>query len=130
MLFSRRRPSGVVERSIRSLSVGVVALAQPRPILGRMLTLINCFLAAEPVASRLASRMADQNIPRRQHTVSQGILRRFTEPTTGQLESYNLIHGKAHRKYPVQVGFVWNFVEHEPTATEKRWQGTEVRLPS
>ncbi|MGC1239216.1 MAG: DUF4238 domain-containing protein [Acidimicrobiales bacterium] len=74
--------------------------------------------------------MADKNIPRRQHTVSQGILRQFTEPTTGQLESYNLIDGKAHRKYPVQVGFVWNFVEHEPTATEKRWQGTEVRLPS
>ncbi len=69
-------------------------------------------------------------VARRQHTVSKGILRQFTDPSTGQLESFYLEYEYPAPKYPKEVGYVWNFVEHEPAATEQRWQTTEVRLPS
>ena len=68
---------------------------------------------------------APTNIPRRQHTVSQGILRKFTDPTTKKLESYDLKYEKSAAKYPAQVGYVWDFVTHEPIATEQRWQSVE-----
>jgi hypothetical protein len=72
----------------------------------------------------------EQGVPRRQHTVSQGILRQFTDSLTGQLEAFHLVHEKPYPKYPVQVGFVWNFVDYEQSVTEQKWQTTEARFPA
>ena len=73
---------------------------------------------------------AESGVARRQHTVSKGILRQFTDPLTGQLESFHLEFEYPSLKYPKEVGYVWNFVEHEPSATEQRWKTTEDRLPA
>lgn len=76
------------------------------------------------------SRNSRDNVPRRQHTVSQGILRKFTDLSTGQLETYDLTFEKHYQRFPSQVGFVTDFVKHEPTETEQRWQSVEDGFPT
>ncbi len=68
--------------------------------------------------------------PRRQHTVSQGILRRFTDPSTRQLELYDLKFEKHYLKFPSQVGFALDFVKHDPVETEQSWPSVEDELPA
>jgi hypothetical protein len=95
-------------------SVGTVALAD----------LVN--------ETRAASSAAAPTIPR-QHIISQGILRRFTElidPRAGkQLASYDIVKGKTKLIGTRGVGFVMNFVKIDSAATEQVWQRVEDSLP-
>ena len=68
-------------------------------------------------------------VPRRQHTVTEAILRKFTDPETGQLEEFNLNFEIPRPKSPRLVGFVWDFVEFEQAATEQVWKNVEDDLP-
>lgn len=68
-------------------------------------------------------------LTRRQHTVSKTILNRFRDNTTGRLESFDLIYGGSNARYPRTVGFIPDFLPHDPTAAEKRWQEIENDIP-
>lgn len=67
------------------------------------------------------------NRPSRQHTVSQALLREFTQE--GQLIKYDLRYGKAYRRYPRAVGFFKDFISVAPEAFETLWKDIEDRLP-
>lgn len=69
------------------------------------------------------------NAPRKQHTVSRGILRKFTDPKTRLLETYDLVFDKPYPRSTGQVGFVIDYVKHLPVETEARWQSVENDLP-
>lgn len=66
--------------------------------------------------------------PRRQHTVSQALLREFTDQ--GQLVKYDLTYGKAYRRYPRSVGYHKDFISVAPAAFEGLWKQMEDRLPA
>lgn len=70
-----------------------------------------------------------KQIPRRQHTVSQVVLRRFISPDTEKLEAFALNYGKHYQRRTEQVGFVKDFVKYEQVATEGLWRRTEDRIP-
>lgn len=59
------------------------------------------------------------------HVVSQALLRRFTDPATRKLIEYNLRYEKTHPRPPKGVGWVENYISHEPEAHEVYWN-TEV----
>lgn len=67
--------------------------------------------------------------PRRQHVVSQVVLRRFT--TGGLLEALTLEHPRAGwRRYPPSaVGYVRDFVQVDAEQVERVWGEVEARLP-
>ncbi len=72
---------------------------------------------------------ASQEKTRKQHTVSRTILRRFVEETSGLLESFDLIHGGWNARSPGAVGVIRDFLAHDPSSAEERWQEIEDRVP-
>ncbi len=68
-------------------------------------------------------------VPRRQHTVTQAVLRHFTDPATNELEVFNLTTESFRQRPTRSVGFVWDFVEHDPVAAEGVWGVVEDDLP-
>ena len=69
---------------------------------------------------------------KRQHVISQGVLRRFVEdipPGGRQLVRFDLAAGKAKLTGTNGVGYVDNFVPVDSQATEDLWQQVETRLP-
>lgn len=68
------------------------------------------------------------NQPRRQHTVSQALLREFTDD--GRLVKYDIRHGKAYRRSPRAVGYHADFISVAPQAFEDLWKVMEDQLPA
>jgi hypothetical protein len=103
------------------------------------LTGINAALGtASPGAAALADliRKAEDavSIPstvRRQHVISQGVLRRFVEdipPGGRQLTWFDLDVSRPKLKGPREVGYVDHFVPVDSQATENLWQEVENHL--
>jgi hypothetical protein len=67
---------------------------------------------------------------KRQHVISQGVLRRFVEPLpAGQvLAKFNLATGQVELTGTNGVGYVDHFVPVDSQATENLWQQVETRL--
>ena len=70
-----------------------------------------------------------QERTRKQHTVSRTILRRFVDDTSGFLESFDLLHGSSNARSPGAVGFIPDFLAHDPSSAEERWQEIEDSVP-
>lgn len=78
--------------------------------------------------------MADA-APRRQHTVSQVILRRFTVRTAdpskrNRIAVFDSQTGRINDRSPKSVFLIEDFVTHEPVEIENRWGQVETQLPS
>ena len=67
--------------------------------------------------------------PRKQHTVSQVLLRRFT--TDGFLEAFSLAqpHSRWRRYSPRAAGYSMDFVRSDAAAVEQVWSAVEETLP-
>ncbi|UKA73518.1 DUF4238 domain-containing protein [Arthrobacter sp. FW306-06-A] len=65
---------------------------------------------------------------KRQHVISQVLLRRFADPGTRQVGVYSLASGSIKKSSPKSIGFVPDYVSHQPWAAEKLWQTVESRL--
>jgi hypothetical protein len=67
--------------------------------------------------------------PKKQHLVSQVVLRRFVDDD-GLLLRVNLEHGNIGYASPAACMYEWNFVAAAPNEAEKLWQTVEDRLPA
>jgi hypothetical protein len=66
----------------------------------------------------------------KQHTVTKGVLRKFTDPSSRRLESFDLLYDRPWLKFPSEVGYVLNFVASDPLAAEEKWRRSEDRVPA
>lgn len=81
-----------------------------------------------------ARRALDASAPkvRKQHVVSQALLRQFCAPTVegDRLLAYRLDIGRAELRVPRSVGKLDHFVKIDSRATEELWGLTETQLPA
>jgi Protein of unknown function (DUF4238) len=69
-------------------------------------------------------------VPRKQHVVSQVLLRRFKQPVTGKLRAFDTRSGHSKLCSPAAVGYVEDYIRAEDSIeAERRWQAMEDRLP-
>jgi hypothetical protein len=72
--------------------------------------------------------MSNAHPPRRQHTVTKAILKRFIDPKTKRLERYNLGTGVTNPSKPEAVGYVLDFINYDAQHYEDKWQESEGKL--
>lgn len=65
---------------------------------------------------------------KRQHVISQALLRRFADASNKQVGVYSVTTGSIRQKSPKSIGFVPDYISHRPWAAEKLWQTVENRL--
>lgn len=65
---------------------------------------------------------------KRQHVISQALLKRFADPGNRQVGVYSVTTGSIRQKSPKSIGFVPDYVSHKPWAAERLWQTVENRL--
>lgn len=68
------------------------------------------------------------NAPRRQHTVTKAVLKRFTDPSSGSLEAFDFSSGAHSLRRPEKVGYVLDFISHNAQQYENKWQTSENKL--
>src|SRR5665811_2265429 len=72
--------------------------------------------------------MAEPTIPKRQHTVTKAILRRFVDRKSKRLEEFQFDSGRHELRKPKEVGFILNFIEHDAQRYEDRWKESEDKI--
>ncbi len=73
-----------------------------------------------------------QNNPTQdQHTITEGLLTRFTDESSGKLKAYYLPRRREYDNPPSRVGRVKKYIEHDPQAHEDYWNTkVENHLPA
>src|ERR1035437_5063324 len=68
--------------------------------------------------------------PRKQHVISQVLLRRFVDPALGRVQEFDLRSGRSHPAATAGVGYLEEFIRSaDAVAAERRWHAMEQRLP-
>lgn len=75
------------------------------------------------------SEVTQPSPPKRQHVVSQVLLRRFADER-GELAVFDRVPFKEGRKGPRGVAYVENYIVADPVGAEQMWTGVEQALPA
>lgn len=67
-------------------------------------------------------------MPRRQHTVTKAILKRFADPKTKRLEEYDFPSDTHSPEKPNDVGYVLDFIDYDAQRFEDKWQKSEQKI--
>jgi hypothetical protein len=72
-----------------------------------------------------------QQVPHKQHLISQALLRAWVDPATGQLSCYDVRYRKSSARTTAQVGYVADFIKDDAAAiaAEQRWAEIENEIP-
>lgn len=62
---------------------------------------------------------------KKQHVISQVLLRRFVAPSSHNLIEYDVVTGEERERKPRSVGYVKNFLRFRASDSERRWQEVE-----
>ncbi|GAB3796144.1 hypothetical protein GCM10028798_05740 [Humibacter antri] len=63
----------------------------------------------------------------KQHLVSKVLLQRFAD-ASGELQSYDLVHGRSRPRHPSAIAWRDDFVDHEPATLEQLWWTNERHM--
>lgn len=68
--------------------------------------------------------------PRKQHVVSQVLLRRFMQSGTGKLRAFDIRSGHSKLCSPAALRYIGDYIRAEDAVeAERRWKAMEDRLP-